>query len=60
MNVEGVIEMLQNVPEGARGRALVLFGPQGQRWTVRTDVSQLNVQGNEIHVLVEPQEKHSV
>lgn len=57
MDVEGVIETLQNVPEGARGRTLVLFGPQGQRWVVRTDVAQLNVQGDEIHLLVTPQVK---
>lgn len=59
MDVNGVIDMLQNVPEEMRGRTLVLFGPQGQRWTVRTDITQLNVQGNEIHVFVSPQEKHS-
>jgi hypothetical protein len=59
-SIARMIEVLQNVPEGMQGKTLVLFGPQGQRWTVREDVTQLNVQGDEIHVFVEPQERPSV
>jgi hypothetical protein len=56
MRLRNVIALLRQVPERAQDRQLVLFGPNGVKFQVREDISQLDVQGGKILLHIEPTE----
>lgn len=53
MRLRKVIELLSGAPEPVRDKRLVLFGPNGVKFQVRDDISQLDVQGDKILLHVE-------
>ncbi|MBD3004591.1 hypothetical protein [Streptomyces sp. 5-10] len=55
MTVAEAIRMLTAVPPELQDMELILFGPRGEKSLIRTDISQLDIQGGRIQVYVAPQ-----